>query len=296
MKVLLTGASGFLGNYLSNSLSNYDLQTLGRSGNSSIQFDLTVGIVSLDHYDLVVHCAGKAHSIPNSKKEENIFFKVNFEGTKNLLESLEPAPPSKFVFISTVAVYGDSNVNVCDESSPLDGSSPYAISKIEAENAIRLWCKENHVEYLILRLPLICGNNPPGNLKAMANAINRGYYFRIGKGDAMKSMVGAKDVVGLVAKNNWKQGTYNLTDGLHPSIKHTDELMSKIFDKKIKTLPMSIAKTLSFFGDVFPFFPFNSSRLKKLTSSLVFSDEKAKNELDWNPKSALEQLTFYSNE
>jgi nucleoside-diphosphate-sugar epimerase len=296
LKTLLTGASGFLGKSILNHFDRNTIVTIGRNNSSDLVQDISVPFKLNTSFNLVVHCAGKAHSIPRNEIEENEFFEINEKGTNNLLESLNENLPRRIVFISTVAVYGDSAKNLIDESSELLGNTPYALSKINSEKLIKEWSVKNDVDYLILRLPLICGENPPGNLEAMANAIKRGFYFRIGKGEARKSMVGADDVAQLIYKNKWKSGTYNLTDGIHPSIKDTDQIIASFFGKGIKRMPFFMAKAISLVGDYLPKFPLDSKRLKKLNSSLVFSDQLARKRLGWQPKSALDQLKFAKND
>lgn len=292
MKTLITGAHGFLGKYFLEELKKNEFDSLGKSALNSIRYDMTQKLAPLGYYDLVIHIAGKAHSIPKTQVEIQDFFRVNRDGTKNLLDALELAKPKKFVLISSVAVYGDDLVGEVDESSDLIGVTPYAKSKIAAEKIVLEWCLKNEVSFLILRLPLVCGINPPGNLKAMARAIQKGYYFRIGNGLAKKSMVAAKDVAKLVLSDSWKPGVYNLTDGIHPSIKETDSHIAEQFRKSVRSLPISFISIIAKVGDVVPFFPLNSLRFNKLNSSLTFSDKKAREHLNWSPSSALKSLYF----
>lgn len=291
MKVLLTGASGFLGSYMAKELSGYSLDTLGRSHSSTIKVDLKKPFELDTFYDLVIHCAGQAHFIPKSKEEIESFKRINSDGTINLLDAFE-RPPKVFVFISSVAVYGLDEGESIDENMSLCGKTPYARSKIEAEQSISKWCKEENVDLLILRLPLICGLNPPGNLRSMMKAIKRGFYFRIGAGGAKKSMVSAEDVAKLIASPNLTSGIYNLTDGIHPSVKETDSHIAKQFGKSVRSLPTSFISIIAKVGDVLPFFPLNSLRFNKLNSSLTFSDKKAREYLNWSPSSALKSLYF----
>ena len=291
MRVLLTGASGFLGNYISKAMSSHSIDTFGRSEKSTIRLDLAKAFKLDNSYDMVIHCAGLAHIIPKSEEEVESFKRINSEGTINLLNAFQK-PPKVFVFISSVAVYGLDTGESIDENVSLCGNTPYAKSKIEAERIVSKWCKEENVELLILRLPLICGLNPPGNLHSMMKAIKRGLYVRIGVGSARKSMVSAEDVAKLIASPNLTSGIYNLTDGIHPTIKDTDSHISKLFGKSVRSLPTSLISTIAKVGDVVPFFPLNSLRFNKLNSSLTFSDKRAREHLNWNPEPALNSLSF----
>ena len=293
MKILLTGANGFLGDQIFNYGSRKNsIDTLSRDQNATFCKDISKSFKLSDTYDLVIHAAGKAHLIPKSTEDYDSFFKVNLNGTKNLLEALNRCPPKRFVFVSTVAVYGVEKGQGISEEESLKGISAYAKSKIDAEAEVVSWCKKNDVEFLILRLPLISGPNPPGNLGALYKAIQKGYYFRIGKGSAIRSMVAGQDVAEVVFNCDWKTGIYNLTDGVHPSIADTENYIAKLLEKKIKSLPDLMVLVAAKIGDLIPKFPLTTSKYKKLKYTLTFSDAKARNELGWNPKPALTRLSF----
>ncbi|MBE0654745.1 MAG: NAD-dependent epimerase/dehydratase family protein, partial [Bacteroidales bacterium] len=196
MSVLITGANGFLGKYLKSALKAQSPITLGLK-DCDYDVDLSSSIPEFSHsIEKVVHAAGLAHTVPKSEEFARRFFDINVTGTSNLLNALMSLTrlPEQFIFISTVAVYGVEKGEEIDESAPLNGSTPYALSKIGAEEIVRAWGVKNNVNTLILRLPLLAGSNPPGNLGAMIKAIKRGFYFRTGDGKARKSIVLASDV------------------------------------------------------------------------------------------------------
>jgi nucleoside-diphosphate-sugar epimerase len=287
MKILLTGANGFLGKYISIVIKEYQPTFLSRNEEKGISCDLSVSKPDFNNkeFELVIHNAGKAHSNPKTSAEIDSFYKVNLEGTKNLCMSLEKINklPTRFVFISSVAVYGLETGENITEDSPLLGNSAYALSKIQAEKYLETWCTKHKILLTILRLPLIVGVNAPGNFGMMLNSIKKGYYFRIGSGSAKRSMVLASDVANIILKASEKGGTFNLTDGLHPSFAELDNYISFTFDKKVKVLPLEFAKMLAKVGDFIPAFPFNSNKLVKMKSSLTFSSELAIKKINWNP-------------
>ena len=294
MSTLLTGANGFLGRNIIRAFDEKRPITLGLTG-CDINIDLSLNVPEFkSSFEKVIHAAGLAHNLPSTDEAASRFFSVNATGTANLLKGLEkPRPlPRIIIFISTVAVYGLEEGENIDESAPLNGSTPYALSKIEAENLVSKWGRENGVSTLILRLPLIAGANPPGNLGAMIKAIRNGYYFRIGDGTARRSMVLAEDVAKLVAAYTGSSGTYNLTDGYNPEVRELDKAIASAVGRKIRVLPDSIVRTAALMGDLLPFLPINSLKYKKLTSSLTFSDAKARREIGWQSKSVIENLVF----
>lgn len=288
MRILLTGASGFLGSILKEELSqNHEIFTLGRKSENDISVDLKSEIPLIPEVDMVIHAAGKAHVIPKTEQEKLEFFKINVEGTANLLKALEDVKPKVFIFISTVAVYGKEKGENITEDHPLLGDSPYAISKKKAEKLVLDFGERQSIKTLILRLPLVIGQNAPGNLGAISKAIQKGYYFRLGKGEARKSMVLASDIGQLINGWNGEEGVFNLTDGLHPSLSELDTYIANKFNKNIRSVSSGILTIASKVGDMIPGFPINSYRLRKLSDSLTFCDLKAKKELSWKPKSVI---------
>jgi nucleoside-diphosphate-sugar epimerase len=288
MKVLLTGASGFLGKYLLAELEaqTIEVDTIGRTAENTFQCDLAKDRLELpvdSSYDMVFHNAGKAHFVPQNEAEGKVFYDVNVGGTEKLLDAILSLKnkPKCIVFVSTVAVYGLELGENIDETAPLLGNTPYAKSKIMAEEMIQTWCANNGVNCVILRLPLVVGENAPGNLGAMEKAIRKGYYFRLGSGLARRSMVNAVDVAKLIPSLIDMNGVYNLTDGLHRSFAEMDTFLAQKHGKKVKIIPVWMGKWAAKIGDFIPGFPLNTYRLGKLEQSLTFNDDKARQELNW---------------
>lgn len=293
MNILVTGANGFLGKHILKELDNSNISTLARSS-GDLKISLEKEIPNFDFFfEVVIHAAGKAHSLPKTEAEKNQFHQVNVIGTQNLLKGLENSIlPKKFVFISSVSVYGQEIGENIDEKFPLGATDPYGLSKIEAEILVQDWCNKNQIICTILRLPLLVGKNPPGNLGAMIKAIEKGFYFNIDGGIAKKSMVLAEDVAAFIPKVATIGGIYNLTDGVHPDFKELSIALSK--QKKKKTplnMPLFITKLIGYVGDVIgDKAPINSLKIKKITSDLTFDDSKARELLGWKPQSVLEYL------
>ncbi|MEY2703574.1 MAG: hypothetical protein RLY43_2213, partial [Bacteroidota bacterium] len=245
-----------------------------------------------ESFDLVIHNAGKAHVVSKTFEEDQAFFQVNVQGTQNLLNGIELSGiiPKSFVFISTVAVYGVDQGNNINENSPLLATASYGLSKIKAEQLVIDWCQKNNVICTILRLPLLVGENPPGNLGNMIKGIQNGYYFNIAGGQARKSMVLANDVAGILLKVSEIGGIYNLTDGFHPNFYELSSAIGKQYGKsRIFNLPFVIAKSIALIGDIIGTkFPLDSNKLKKLTSVLTFDDTKARKVLGWYPNKVLD--------
>jgi nucleoside-diphosphate-sugar epimerase len=302
MNILLTGASGFLGQYLIERLvGEGEVTTLGRTqphqSHSHITADLAVGIPPLEQsFQWVVHNAGKAHVVPRTPAEKQAFFDVNVKGTANLLKALESAAdkPKAFVLISTVAVYGLEQGEGITETQSLAATDPYGRSKVEAEQIVGEWCRRHHVTLTILRLPLVVGLQPPGNLGAMIKGIEKGFYFGIGKSAARKSMVLAEDVANIIPPAATVGGIYHLTDGYHPSFAELENLIATTLQKSLpKHLPFDMARAIAIGGDLANsilrrrLFPLDSRALSKITRHLIFDDWSARRNLNWHPSSVL---------
>jgi nucleoside-diphosphate-sugar epimerase len=301
MICLLTGGTGFLGSYISKVISeNNVLVSLSRN---SIQYSISLdqkAPVFSEKFDLVIHAAGKAHSIPKSSLDKQAFFDVNFIGTQNLLNGLEESQsiPKALIFISSVAVYGRENGLNISEDAPLLAKEPYGLSKIQAEQLVFDWCKRNNVICTILRLPLLAGVNPLGNLGAMIKGIKKGYYFNIAGGKAQKSIVLASDVAKCILKVSEIGGIYNLTDGCHPTFSELCRTISLQLGRKfVPNLPLFFAKFLAKIGDLIgDKFPINSNKLSKIISPLTFDDSKARKAFGWNPSPVTEGFKIDHND
>jgi nucleoside-diphosphate-sugar epimerase len=288
MSILITGSSGFLGGILKNSFIDKTVFELNRrSGNYTCSLANEIPNFN-ESYDLVIHSAGKAHCTLRTEEKKKQFWDVNVNGTFNLLKGLEKVGfPKQFVFVSSVAVYGKEYGGSITENEKLNAKDTYGLSKIQAEQVILDWCIRHNVTCTILRLPLLVGKNPPGNLGAMIKAIRKGYYFNIGGGKAKKSMVLAEDVARFIPIIAPIGGLYNLTDGVHPTFR---ELSTAIAKKKMFNLPLILAKIAGTFGDLLGSkAPINSIKIKKITSDLTFDDTKARS-LGWKSHSVLEYL------
>lgn len=295
MKILFTGANGFLGRNVIPRLKekSFQVKTFG-TGNADYSYNISNEIPPLEEkFDIVFHAAGKAHCIPKNRDEEKKFYDVNFEGTKNLCRALENNLPQIFIFISTVAVYGTESGENISEEFPLAGHTPYAKSKIMAEQFLEGWCKKNKIRLFIFRPPLIAGPNPPGNLGDMIMAIKTGRYFNIAGGKAAKSMIWVEDFAELTMLSiTHPGGIYNVCDNSNPSFKEISEKFSIVLSKKSpKNIPFFLAKLMALAGDILGSkAPINSQKLIKITKALTFSNEKIKKELGFVPTNVMKKI------
>lgn len=294
-KLLFTGGTGFLGrNAMPVLKERYKVTTIGISENDDIKANFVINIPNLpEKYDIVLHAAGKAHVYPKTDAEKQAFYDVNYNGTVNLCNALVKAGvPKAIVFISTMNVYGSRpGYHDTESSRPLVGDSPYAKSKIMAEQFLTEWCNKHNVKLAILRPGLLAGEGAPGNLGAMIKGIKTGAYFSIAHGKARKSILMASDIGRLVPLVAAKGGVYNVCDTHHPSFGELEKSIASQLGKKAPiSIPYWLARCIAMIGDLLNFFPLNSKRLNNIITDDIYSNEKARRELDWEPLDVVENF------
>jgi nucleoside-diphosphate-sugar epimerase len=139
---------------------------------------------------------------------------------------------------------------------------------------VQQYCEKWNCECIVWRLPLIVGENAPGNLGAMERAIRKGYYFRIGNSyDRFRYYVNIEElgqkVLELLEESSsgfTGSQTLNVFSGRKSYGEFEDELAAK-YGRKIKTLPLWLVRMVAKVGDWIPGFPLNSYRLGKLINS-----------------------------
>jgi UDP-glucose 4-epimerase len=220
-KVLITGASGFIGLYLVEHLTGFDIQTLSLRGEDWQQLDLNV--------DAIIHCAGIAHAsknIPDSSYDE-----INCDLTKTLLDKAIESHVSQFIFLSTALVFGEGHVGEISLNSPLNPQNAYAKSKVCAEKALQA---NDNISTCILRLPLVLGPKPKGNVKALATLAKYSPVFL--KIDNQRSLLQLDDLTTIIQETIQQQ-----TSGIiHPcSVQwSTTELYHHLRGKRTLMIPL----------------------------------------------------------
>lgn len=293
VKLLFTGGTGFLGkNAMPLLKERYEVSTCGITPDDMIKANFVSDVPELpEKYDIVLHACGKAHVVPKTEEEKKAFFDVNYQGTVNLCKGLEKVGvPKALVFISTVAVYGCDFGDLITEDHPLQGETPYAKSKIMAEEYLTEWCKNHGVILGILRPSLLAGKGAPGNLGSMVKGVQKGYYMNIAGGKVIKSILMAEDIARILPLVAEKGGVYNVCDTRQPSFGEISESVAKQLGKgKPINIPYWMAWCMAKVGDLLGNkAPINSYKLEKMTKSLTFSNEKARRELNWEPLDVLE--------
>ena len=143
--------------------------------------------------EVVFHLAGMVHSVPGTKKEEQKFYQVNMEGTRNLLEAAKKNRVKRIVFYSTVGVYGKDADFHGNELSPCKPDSVYAESKYQAEQLVLNSFNNGGPEGVVLRFPVVYGPLDRGNVAKLIKAIRGKLFFFFGDGNCLRSMISSKN-------------------------------------------------------------------------------------------------------
>lgn len=255
-KILLIGANGNIGSFLVKAFDEkYDLTITSSSKRIDLKkheiLDLTdtQSIESFsskyDRFDFLIFPVGLAHKKGKSK-DYNDFRLLNFLSLKNLLTALKKQNkiPRSIIFISTISVYGEKiNKQVYFEDSNLSPQSPYAITKVEAENFLKKFYPEN---LYILRLAPVYSSEFKINLIRRAKAFF--WYFRVGDGNKKLSLCNMNNIA-LTIKNIIEKkipsDTYNLSDNREYVY---NDLLKYFNTKYILSIPYFFIKVVYFYG------------------------------------------------
>lgn len=171
LNIAITGGTGFIGNeiiknLLSEGFKVYSLQrSLTNTQHIKIRYiDLsslkTIKKETLSNIDILIHAAALVH---NTKIEPIRYMKMNFEATKILYNIAKKTCVKKFIFLSSVSVYGlNSSKSKIDVYSPTNPITEYAKSKLLAEKFLLSRFHKN-IKVSVIRFPLVYGENAPGN-------------------------------------------------------------------------------------------------------------------------------------
>tara|TARA_B100001057_G_C22604679_1_gene854170 strand:- start:46 stop:855 length:810 start_codon:yes stop_codon:yes gene_type:complete len=165
MKIFISGTSGYIGKNLFNVIKKKNQDVVGIN-RKKIENSLTIEQfkeIEIKKDNIFIHCAGLAHAKSSKYKS---FYSANVSYTKNLALLAEQKKFSKFIFISSIGVYGNSNktVTVLSKDEPYDA---YTRSKLEAELELKKIFKNSRCKLVIVRPPLVVGKNAPGNIQAI---------------------------------------------------------------------------------------------------------------------------------
>lgn len=211
VKVLVTGASGFIGSALMNRLFNEGIDVFGairgEETSSRLLESPSLGQDAdwrplLRTRTIVVHTAGRAHVFDEGGPDAvELFRSINTWGTIRLAEQAAEAGVRRFVFLSSIGVNGNRTTGhpFTEEQAPAP-QEPYAVSKMEAEQALWEIARSSGMEVVILRPPLVYGPGAPGNFGRLLAAVGRGLPLPLGAVDAnRRTFVGLDNLIDMIS-------------------------------------------------------------------------------------------------
>lgn len=209
-RVLVTGASGFVGSHLCAFLAGEGTEVRGlvRSpaaalppGTTAIRGELGDREAldrALDGVDAVVHLAARVHVMEETAADPLAEFRrTNVEGTRLLLERARAAGVRRFVFLSSVKAMGEANGAPWTEDDPPAPADPYGASKLEAEAVVRE-AAGSGLQATALRVPLVYGPGMKGNMLRLFDAVDRGHPLPFGRVRNRRSLLYVGNLVQAV--------------------------------------------------------------------------------------------------
>ena len=294
-RVLVTGASGFIGQSLIPTLKDRNIlvQQVTRQQAQINEEGLyfipdfnakDVWQTALLGCDLVIHLAARVHVMQDKGANPlEAFLAANLHGTVNLAQAAAKSGIKRFVFVSTIKVNGEfTEKQPFTENDLPNPQDPYAISKYEAEKALRQIEKETGMQVVILRPPLIYGEGVKANFAALLNLVDKKLPLPMANIHNKRSLIYVKNFVDAI-----------ITCATHPKAAGETYLVSDGEDVSLPQLIKKIAIALDKQNYLFPFPIFimrflaslvgKSASVDRLTESLIIDSSKIRQELGWNP-------------
>ena len=305
-RILVTGASGFIGKEVVNSIlaiekSNKVAIAVRKNFDHPSERVLCHKIKSLEdkidwsealnNISVVVCCSGRAHVMnERSAKPLEAFRKVNVEGTLNLAIQSAKAGVKRFIFLSSIKVNGESTdqdvpFQADDNPSPKDA---YAISKYEAEQGLLKIAANTNMEVVIIRPALVYGLGVKGNFLSMLNWVNSGIPLPLGAINNKRSFVAIDNLVSFIQACLYDPKAANqiflVSDGEDISTSDLIKLIYKIYRKpnRLINVPVSWLKTIAAISG-------KRSIISRLCDSCQINIDKSCHLLDWKPPLSIDE-------
>lgn len=296
-KILVTGANGFVGSSLCETLHRRGVDFVPAVRNADLNGQISVGdlgpdtdwTVALEGCDVVIHLAARVHVMNDSANDPLAAFRaVNVDATLNLARQALAKGIKRFVFISSIKVNGEETTThpftAFDEPAPID---PYGQSKLEAEIALQELGNATGLEVVIVRPPLVYGPGVRANFRRLMQLVKTGLPLPLGAIHNRRSMVAVDNLVDLLilcASHPAAAGQiFLVSDDRDVGISELLRMLAAAMDKRSLLLPLPaglLASAAAVFG--------NSAVANRLLGSLQVDINHTKSTLQWQPPVSME--------
>lgn len=289
----MTGGSGFIGSHLIPRLENsgHVVSLLLRDSNfqgfkqiKTFHYDLSKNENSLDkafqNIDVVIHLASKVHDLKNQQSLDE-YIQINLNGTQQLINAAVKFKVKRFIFLSTVKVHGDGELENITEHSIINPEDPYAISKSRCEESIRSVCTHDDLEYVIIRPPLVYGPGVKANFYNLIRLAESGVPLPFASIKNNRSMIYVENLCDFITQcvtdYNAKNETFLVKD-YDISTSKLINMFCKYLDKpnRLFSIPSYLLKLLA---SVFQ----KQKQISRLVGSLSIDNDKMIKQLSWHP-------------
>jgi len=308
LTVLITGASGFIGKHLINSLiGSNEFSIRGLVGRNMVDFnDLNVKIYAetidentdwtekLRDCDVVIHLAGIAHVFDKPSAEmKDKYQSINVRSTANLAKYAVKAGVKKFIFLSSITVNGfETNKDTpFTENDKLNPNTLYASSKSEAEDLVKLTCENTNMSYVIIRPPLTYGLGVKGNFESLIKIVKKRIPLPLRSINNKRSFISVYNLVDFIrccVKNPMAENQiFLVSDGEDVSI---GELLSKT--AKSMNCPIYLFSLPQWFLKMLGYLTKKQDAIQRLCGSMQVDITKARKLLSWQPNLSMDESLF----
>lgn len=305
-KILVTGASGFIGQSLCKALSKKNKSICGvvRTINSTLKSSdieyQSIGNISrntnwkdiLENIDCIFHCAGIVPRM-NGNKDLNLYYLTNVEGTRRLAEQAAEAGVRRLIFLSSIKVNGENTDIINNKKKFLYNDIPkpkdsYAVSKFEAEKALLRISSNTEMEVVIIRLPLVYGKGVKGNLALLIKIISKNLPLPLNGIKNKRSYIGIDNLVDLliccIDHPEASRKIFLASDGEDLSTPELIKLIASSLDRKVYlfSLPIFILKFLGYILG-------KRKEISRLIESSRLDNSYTNEVLNWIPPVSVEE-------
>jgi len=304
MKIVVTGANGFVGRPLCAELARAGHEVIAAvrphaasPEGAGIERRPVTGLSASTDWravlagaDALVHLAARVHVMHDDSTDPLAEFRAsNVAGTLTLAEQAAAAGLRHLVFLSSIKANGEGTTGVPfgpDTAVPVD---PYGLSKREAELGLAALAARTGLAVTTLRPPLVHGPGVKGNLRRLIGAVDRGLPLPLGLVENRRALIGLgnlTDAIGRALVRPPAPGTfrvYTLCDGETVSTPDLIRRLAAALDRPARLLPVPVG-WLRLAGRLTG----RSAAIQRLTGSLEIDDRRIRAELDWAPPVSLE--------